>query len=143
MQNVGNDDMPAESRPVQNHPPAKVEIKSLEQPPPQELVQKSTSEVHQEPEKEVESEQKDASRPISSTAVTGTPWCVVWTGDGRVFFFNPSKRVSVWETPDELKGRTDVERLLEKPPKESTSVEKDEPKPAAVSEEPVSKRARM
>lgn len=35
-----------------------------------------------------------------------------------MFFFNPSKRISVWETPEELKGRTDVERLLEKPPSE-------------------------
>lgn len=29
-------------------------------------------------------QQKDKSRPVSSTAVTGTPWCVVWTGDNRV-----------------------------------------------------------
>ena len=27
---------------------------------------------------------KDKSRPVSSTAVAGTPWCVVWTGDNRV-----------------------------------------------------------
>ncbi|VEL21024.1 unnamed protein product, partial [Protopolystoma xenopodis] len=62
---------------------------------------------------------KDPSRPVSSTAVSGTPWCVVWTGDGRVFFYNPSQRLSVWETPDELKGRSDVDRLLEKPPQAS------------------------
>ncbi|KAK4470073.1 hypothetical protein MN116_005669 [Schistosoma mekongi] len=59
---------------------------------------------------------KDSSRPVSSTAVHGTPWCVVWTGDGRAFFFNPSQRLSVWEKPDELKGRADVDRLLEKQP---------------------------
>ena len=29
-------------------------------------------------------QQKDKSRPVSSNAVTGTPWCVVWTGDNRV-----------------------------------------------------------
>ncbi|VDN13596.1 unnamed protein product [Dibothriocephalus latus] len=70
-----------------------------------------------------EEEEKDASRPISSTPVSGTPWCVVWTGDGRVFFFNPSQRSSVWETPDELKGRADVEKLLEKPPSEAKTTE--------------------
>ena len=26
----------------------------------------------------------DKSRPVSSNAVAGTPWCVVWTGDNRV-----------------------------------------------------------
>ncbi|CAH8542609.1 unnamed protein product [Dicrocoelium dendriticum] len=60
--------------------------------------------------------QKDSSRPVSSTAVPGTPWCVVWTGDDRAFFFNPSQRLSVWEKPEELKGRADVDRLLEKRP---------------------------
>lgn len=35
----------------------------------------------------------------------GTPWCVVWTGDGRVFFFNPSSRTSVWERPADLVGK--------------------------------------
>ena len=35
-------------------------------------------------------EQKAAERakPVSSTPVPGTPWCVVWTGDGRIFFCN-------------------------------------------------------
>lgn len=54
---------------------------------------------------------------------------MVWTGDGRVFFFNPSKRISVWETPDELKGRADVERMLKKPPndeKDTSSSPKDD-----------------
>ena len=32
---------------------------------------------------------KDKSRPMSSTPVPGTPWCVVWTGDSRSFFYNP------------------------------------------------------
>lgn len=26
----------------------------------------------------------DKSRPVSSNAVAGTPWCVVWTGDSKV-----------------------------------------------------------
>ena len=32
---------------------------------------------------------KDRSRPVSSTPVPGTPWCVVWTGDSKSFFYNP------------------------------------------------------
>ncbi|KAL5962797.1 Transcription elongation regulator 1 [Taenia solium] len=111
------------------HPDSGSNILSMDSKPPQsqqssvtEKTESSTKhptvEHQPESEKEKEPEQKDTSRPISSTAVTGTPWCVVWTGDGRVFFFNPSKRISVWETPEELKGRTDVERLLEKPPNE-------------------------
>ncbi|CAH8542795.1 unnamed protein product [Heterobilharzia americana] len=46
---------------------------------------------------------KDSSRPVSSTAVHGTP----------------CQRLSVWEKPDELKGRADVDRLLEKQPNAS------------------------
>ncbi|XP_055926376.1 transcription elongation regulator 1-like [Argiope bruennichi] len=73
--------------------------------------QEQTSTEQQEAQKTV-----DKSRPVSSTAIPGTPWCVVWTGDGRVFFFNPSSRKSVWEKPDELKGRADVEKLVQVPP---------------------------
>ncbi|CAK5078666.1 unnamed protein product [Meloidogyne enterolobii] len=60
--------------------------------------------------------QKDKSRPVTSNAVAGTPWCVVWTGDNRVFFFNPSTRTSVWERPPELYNRPDVDLLVSKPP---------------------------
>lgn len=42
--------------------------------------------------------------------------CVVWTGDGRVFFYNPSSRISVWERPDELIGRVDVDKMMAGPP---------------------------
>lgn len=66
---------------------------------------------------------KDHSRPVSSKAVHGTPWCVVWTGDERAFFFNPSQRLSVWEKPEELKNRADVDRLLEKHPNDNTTSE--------------------
>ncbi|TMS34111.1 hypothetical protein L596_001760 [Steinernema carpocapsae] len=58
----------------------------------------------------------DASRPVSSNAVAGTPWCVVWTGDSKVFFFNPTTRISVWERPPELYNRPDVDLLISKPP---------------------------
>lgn len=42
--------------------------------------------------------------------------CVVWTGDGRVFFYNPSARTSVWERPEELVGRFDVTKMISTPP---------------------------
>lgn len=77
----------------------------------------STVESKEEPSKAP----KDNSRPVSSTAVPGTPWCVVWTGDDRAFFFNPSQRLSVWEKPEELRGRADVDRLLEKRPNANTT----------------------
>ncbi|XP_014259176.1 transcription elongation regulator 1-like isoform X1 [Cimex lectularius] len=59
---------------------------------------------------------QDKSKPVSSNPVPGTPWCVVWTGDGRVFFYNPSSRTSVWERPEELTGRIDVDKLVSTPP---------------------------
>lgn len=42
--------------------------------------------------------------------------CVVWTGNGRVFFYNPSSRTSVWERPEELLKRTDVDKMVSEPP---------------------------
>ncbi|XKL64051.1 hypothetical protein PGB90_004137 [Kerria lacca] len=59
---------------------------------------------------------QDKSKPVSSTPVPGTPWCVVWTGDGRVFFYNPSARTSVWDRPSELANRTDVTKMISTPP---------------------------
>ncbi|KAK2706145.1 hypothetical protein QYM36_016243 [Artemia franciscana] len=56
--------------------------------------------------------QQDKSRPVSSTPVAGTPWSVVWTGDGRVFFYNPLSRTSVWEKPPELLNKPEVDKLV-------------------------------
>ncbi|RCN33509.1 FF domain protein [Ancylostoma caninum] len=77
---------------------------------------------HQQQQKKAE-EKKDNTRPISSTPVSGTAWCVVWTGDGKVFFYNPSTKTSVWERPPEMYGRADVDALVTKCPE----VKKDEP----------------
>uniref|UniRef100_A0A8C6ENV4 Transcription elongation regulator 1-like protein n=1 Tax=Marmota marmota marmota TaxID=9994 RepID=A0A8C6ENV4_MARMA len=55
-------------------------------------------------------------RPVASTPVPGSPWCVVWTGDDRVFFFNPTMQLSVWEKPVDLKNRGDLKRIIEDPP---------------------------
>ena len=40
----------------------------------------------------------------------------MWTGDGRVFFYNPSQRVSLWERPEDLQGRADVDKMVQTPP---------------------------
>lgn len=40
----------------------------------------------------------------------------MWTGDGRVFFYNPSSRTSVWERPEELLKRTDVDKMVQNAP---------------------------
>ncbi|KAK3560074.1 hypothetical protein QTP86_033799 [Hemibagrus guttatus] len=55
-------------------------------------------------------------RPVASTPVPGSPWCVVWTGDDRVFFFNPTMQLSVWEKPVDLKDRGDLNKIIEDPP---------------------------
>lgn len=49
--------------------------------------------------------------------------CVVWTGDNRVFFYNPSTRTSLWECPPELQNKAEVEQLIKAPPKQSTEIE--------------------
>lgn len=53
--------------------------------------------------------------------ITLTFRCVVWTGDGRVFFYNPSLRQSVWEVPEDLQGRDDVTKLMQGPPDENAA----------------------
>ena len=53
---------------------------------------------------------------VGKRAVPGTPWCIVWTGDGKHFFFNPSAKLSLWEIPEELRHRGDVAGLIENGP---------------------------
>ncbi|XP_043068285.1 transcription elongation regulator 1 isoform X2 [Drosophila bipectinata] len=62
--------------------------------------------------------QTDKSRPVTSTPIAGTPWCVVWTGDARVFFYNPSTRTSVWDRPEELMNREDVDKAVNERPEQ-------------------------
>ncbi|XP_034485133.1 transcription elongation regulator 1 isoform X2 [Drosophila innubila] len=77
--------------------------------------------------------QTDKSRPVTSTPIAGTPWCVVWTGDARVFFYNPSTRTSVWDRPEDLMNREDVDKAVnERPEQLKTAEEKSaeaDPKP--------------
>ncbi|XP_030767326.1 transcription elongation regulator 1-like isoform X2 [Sitophilus oryzae] len=81
-----------------------------------EKIQEEIRKKKEEEEKSKEQKAQDKSRPVSSTPVPGTPWCVVWTGDGRVFFYNPSSRTSVWERPEELLKRSDVDKMVATPP---------------------------
>ncbi|XP_078019394.1 uncharacterized protein tcerg1l isoform X1 [Epinephelus lanceolatus] len=69
----------------------------------------------EEEEKEGSEEGRKEKLPVASTPVPGSPWCVVWTGDDRVFFFNPTIHLSVWEKPGELIGR-DISSIIEDPP---------------------------
>ncbi|XP_071488136.1 transcription elongation regulator 1-like [Diadema antillarum] len=81
-----------------------------------------------EPKKE-EEKPVDKSKPVATKPIPGTPWCLVWTGDKRVFFYNPSTRQSLWERPEELLGRTDVDRMvLESPPQSEEELKQEEKK---------------
>lgn len=63
-----------------------------------------------------------SNKPIASHLIPGTPWCVVWTGDEKVFYFNPTTKISVWEKPEELADNDQVDEVLEAgPEKKATS----------------------
>jgi len=63
-------------------------------------------------------------KPIEYKAIDGSQWCVVWTNDGQVFFYNPGASTSVWDRPLELKNRTDVDRLVNSVPKKVQKAKK-------------------
>ncbi|XP_057677650.1 transcription elongation regulator 1 isoform X2 [Corythoichthys intestinalis] len=73
---------------------------------------------HERKEEEMSEEEKAAqkARPVATNPIPGTPWCVVWTGDERVFFYNPTTRLSMWDRPEELVGRADVDKHIQEPP---------------------------
>ncbi|XP_061091529.1 transcription elongation regulator 1-like isoform X2 [Conger conger] len=76
-------------------------------------------EVREEPKEEELTEEERAAqkaKPVATTPIPGTPWCVVWTGDDRVFFYNPTTRLSMWDRPEELIGRADVDKSIQEPP---------------------------
>ena len=75
-----------------------------------------TTQESKETEMSEEEKAKQKSKPISSTQVPGTPWCVVWTKDKRVFFYNASEKVSLWERPAALVGRVDVDKMVKECP---------------------------
>uniref|UniRef100_A0A4W6F623 Transcription elongation regulator 1 n=1 Tax=Lates calcarifer TaxID=8187 RepID=A0A4W6F623_LATCA len=92
---------------------------------PQALIEKGTpwglihTHTDFEPKEEEMTEEEKAAqkaRPIATNPIPGTPWCVVWTGDDRVFFYNPTTRLSMWDRPEELVGRADVDKHIQEPP---------------------------
>uniref|UniRef100_A0A8C9SBK5 Transcription elongation regulator 1 n=1 Tax=Scleropages formosus TaxID=113540 RepID=A0A8C9SBK5_SCLFO len=73
----------------------------------------------QEPKEEEMTEEEIAAqkaKPVATNPIPGTPWCIVWTGDDRVFFYNPTTRLSMWDRPEELVGRADVDKSIQDPP---------------------------
>lgn len=95
--------------------PEESEEAKLEKKKKEEAAAKKKKE-EEEKAKQTPAKPQDKSRPISSTPIAGTPWCVVWTGDGRVFFYNPSMKTSVWERPEDLVGRADVDKAVASTP---------------------------
>ncbi|XP_017046622.1 transcription elongation regulator 1 isoform X1 [Drosophila ficusphila] len=88
--------------------------------------------------------QTDKSRPVTSTPIAGTPWCVVWTGDARVFFYNPSTRTSVWDRPEDLMNREDVDKAVnERPEQLKTPQEKSAEAEQKSSEEATQEQAQV
>ncbi|KAI6654116.1 hypothetical protein LOD99_2962 [Oopsacas minuta] len=55
-------------------------------------------------------------RPVNSTPVPGSEWCVVWTNDEKVFFFNAVINKSVWVIPPEIKDHPIAKKLMERNP---------------------------
>ncbi|XP_033126510.1 transcription elongation regulator 1-like [Anneissia japonica] len=102
----------------------------------------------EEKEEEMTEEEKAAekAKPVATKPVPGTPWCIVWTGDSKVFFFNPSTRQSLWERPEDLIGRADVDRMVLAPPPdqeketEKTAQKKKIEEETAVEEQPKAKK---
>ncbi|XP_053306334.1 transcription elongation regulator 1-like protein [Spea bombifrons] len=86
-------------------------------------------------------------KPVASTPVPGSPWCVVWTGDDRVFFFNPTIQLSVWDKPTDLKNRVDINRIIEDPPHKrkletSATCKRDGQLPEEINDEHITKTKR-
>ncbi|XP_029924126.1 transcription elongation regulator 1 isoform X1 [Myripristis murdjan] len=104
----------------------------------------NTNEKEEPKEEEMTEEEKAAqkAKPVATNPIPGTPWCVVWTGDDRVFFYNPTTRLSMWDRPEELVGRADVDKNIQEPPhkrgledSKKTGINKEEPEVAVSTEE--------
>uniref|UniRef100_A0A3B5LEY8 Transcription elongation regulator 1 n=1 Tax=Xiphophorus couchianus TaxID=32473 RepID=A0A3B5LEY8_9TELE len=104
-----------------------------------------TQEEAEEPKEEEMTEEEKAAqkaRPVATNPIPGTPWCVVWTGDDRVFFYNPTTRLSMWDRPEELVGRSDVDKHIQEPPhkrgledSKKTGISKEEPETSLATED--------
>jgi len=85
--------------------------------------------------------QRDGMKPVSTTAIPGTPWCVVWTDKNRVFYFNPSTKTSVWDRPAELRNREDVDKMVSNPINPNASHQTDDDCRNSVSSDQTSAQA--
>lgn len=61
-------------------------------------------------------DERKGPRPVESIPVPGTPWSVVFTNDGRRFFFDATNKKSIWKIPPELKDSPVVMKIMENPP---------------------------
>ncbi|XP_075957276.1 transcription elongation regulator 1 isoform X1 [Anarhichas minor] len=98
---------------------AQEEAEAMEMEMEEENKAENTNNVKEEPKEEEMTEEEKAAqkaRPVATNPIPGTPWCVVWTGDDRVFFYNPTTRLSMWDRPEELVGRADVDKHIQEPP---------------------------
>ncbi|XP_030649641.1 transcription elongation regulator 1 [Chanos chanos] len=104
----------------------------------------TAAETQPEPKDEVMSEEEKAAqkaKPVATNPIPGTPWCVVWTGDDRVFFYNPTTRLSMWDRPEELVGRADVDKCIQEPPHKRGLDDTKKPGVSKEEQEPVTEEA--
>lgn len=85
------------------------------QPQQQEQTKQQQQQPTQTQEKTSTNQQQRGMKPVSTTAIPGSPWCIVWTDKNRVFYFNPSTKTSVWDRPAELLDRKDVDQMISSP----------------------------
>uniref|UniRef100_A0AAX7SEB6 Transcription elongation regulator 1 n=1 Tax=Astatotilapia calliptera TaxID=8154 RepID=A0AAX7SEB6_ASTCA len=97
---------------------AQEEAEAMEMEDKENKMENTNNEKEETKEEEMTEEEKAAqkARPVATNPIPGTPWCVVWTGDDRVFFYNPTTRLSMWDRPEELVGRADVDKHIQEPP---------------------------
>ncbi|XP_068572229.1 transcription elongation regulator 1 isoform X5 [Cebidichthys violaceus] len=97
---------------------AQEEAEAMEMEEEENKTENTNNEKEEPKEEEMTEEEKAAqkARPVATNPIPGTPWCVVWTGDDRVFFYNPTTRLSMWDRPEELVGRADVDKHIQEPP---------------------------
>ncbi|XP_074012060.1 transcription elongation regulator 1 isoform X3 [Numenius arquata] len=91
-------------------------METEEEEPKEEPIKELIKEEPKEEELTEEEKAAQKAKPVATTPIPGTPWCVVWTGDERVFFYNPTTRLSMWDRPDDLIGRADVDKIIQEPP---------------------------
>ena len=78
------------------------------------------TETKEEQPKTEENTEQPSNKPIANQLIPDTAWCVVWTGDDKVFYFNPTTKISIWDKPEELVGNEKLDKILEAGPPNKT-----------------------